>query len=112
MKSLGDAGFFRVFDALAGDGNPGLVLKSWTHEGADWRRDRTSLSSPEYSFIAEVFTLAHAARPKWTLLVVKEHWWAGEEKNAIKSARWARPMAGRKADILAWFRAREEKGAP
>ncbi|MBI1364917.1 MAG: hypothetical protein GC153_03045 [Alphaproteobacteria bacterium] len=111
MKALGDASFFHAFETIADAGNPGHHQKSWRHEGACWRRDRQSISCAEYTLIAEVFTVAHETRPKWTLLVVKEHWWAGEEKDAVRSQRWARPISGRRSDILAWFRARQNEAA-
>lgn len=104
MKSLSDAAFFRVFDALADVGNPGLKLKSWSFAGAEWRRDRYSISGAAYSFVVEVFTIRHASRPPWTLIAAKEHWWGADQDGAVRSARWARPTSGRRVDILAWFR--------
>lgn len=108
MKSLSDAGFFRAFEALADAGNPGLKRKSWEFCGARWRRDRYSISGPEYTVIIEAFTVRHASRPHWRLLVAKEHWW-GDEQDTIRSARWSRPTEGRRADILAWFRKQERE---
>lgn len=111
MKSLSDAAFFRVFDALADAGNPGLKLKSWDFAGAEWRRDRYSIAGADYSFVVEVFTIHHASRPRWTLIAAKEHWWGAEQEGAIRSARWARPTSGRRADILTWFREQERADA-
>lgn len=107
MKTLSDAAFFRVFDRLADCGNPGLKKKSWRFAGADWRRDRYSISGAEASFVIETFFIRHVSRPQWSLLVAKEHWWGGDEQTAVRSGRWARPIAGRRADILAWFKKQE-----
>lgn len=107
MKTLSDAAFFRVFDALAGAGNPGLKLKSWELAGANWRRDRYSIAGADYSFVIEIFTIRHDARPRWTLLVAREHWWGESRNDALRDVRWSRPTAGRRADIVAWFRKHE-----
>ncbi len=104
MKSLSDAAFFRTFDALVADGNAGLKRRNWTYGGASWRRDRYSVSVSDYSFVVDLFTVAHASRPAWKLLVAKEYWWGATDAERLRDARWTRPMAGRRADILAWFR--------
>ncbi|MFQ5562395.1 MAG: hypothetical protein ACE5FO_02385 [Parvularculaceae bacterium] len=108
MKSLADASFFRAFDALADAGNPGLKKNLWDFAGAQWRRDRYSLSGPEFTVVIEAFMIRHTSRPCWKLLVAKEHWW-GEDREIVKSVRWARPIAGIRADVLAWFRKLEQE---
>ncbi len=62
-----------------------------------------------YSTAQEMFTLTHQNRPKWTLLVVKDYWWDVEAGTPIRNIRWSRPMKGRRADILAWFRDQEQR---
>ena len=104
MKSLSDAAFFRAFDALASAGDPGLKRVIFDFASVHWERERISVARASYSIVQEIFTLTHGARPKWTLLVVKEYWWGAAEGNALRSVRWSRPMSGRRADILAWFR--------
>lgn len=108
MKSLSDAAFFRVFDALLGAGNPGLKRASWDFASVHWERERLSASRAAYSHVHEIFMLVHAGRPKWTLMVVKEYWWGAKEGEVLRSVRWTRPMNGRRADILAWFRNQEQ----
>ncbi|MFZ5617192.1 MAG: hypothetical protein ACOZAA_07725 [Pseudomonadota bacterium] len=107
MKGLSDAAFFRVFDALVGAGNPGLRRARWDFSSIHWERERISASRPSYSYVHETFLLSCAERPKWTLMVVKEYWWGAMEGEPLKSARWARPTNGRRADILTWFRGQE-----
>lgn len=104
MKSLSDAAFFRVFDAITDAANPGFKRKSWEFDGAGWRRDRYSISSPDYALVVEIFTVFHPRRPKWKLLVCKEHLWDEDDGAAVRSARWTRLLQGRRADALAWFR--------
>jgi hypothetical protein len=48
-------------------------------------------------------------------MVVKEFWWVGEEMSPLKTLRWARPISGRRGDIIKWFRDQEvvlERSAP
>jgi hypothetical protein len=104
MKSLADAAFFRAFDGLASAGNAGLKRATWSFAGADWQRARHSFSCADYSFAVEVFAVTRAGRPAWRLIVVKEHWWAGPEREAVKRVQWARPAEGEAAAILAWLR--------
>lgn len=107
MKSLSDAAFFRVFDALASAGNPGLKRASWDFAAVHWEKERLSLARTAYSIVQEIFTLTHQGRPKWMLLVVKDYWWDVEAGTLIRNIRWSRPMSGRRADIFAWFREQE-----
>lgn len=109
MKSLSDAVFFRVFDHLVDAANPGNKRKSWAFAGAEWRRDRYSISCADYSLVVEAFTVCHAGRGAWKLMIVKEHWWSEDQDSVIRNNRWARPLHGRRSDILAWFRKQEQE---
>jgi hypothetical protein len=40
-------------------------------------------------------------------MIVKEYWWVGKESRAVKAQRWAKPMDGKRTEILNWFRAKE-----
>jgi hypothetical protein len=111
MKGLSDAAFFRVFDMLAGEGNPGLKMTGWDYAGLRWCRDRYSVLNPGYSFTIETFLITHPGRPHWTLLVAKEYWWGANEHKTLRNTRWARPTEGRHADVLAWFRGQEHSRA-
>ena len=37
-------------------------------------------------------------------MVIKEFWWAGTKKNALKSLGRARRLGGRTSNAIAWFR--------
>jgi hypothetical protein len=107
MKNFASPSFFRTFDLLLGATNPGSKLTHWTYDGVEWARDRYSTTGRTHGFVIEIMTLTRAGRHGWCLMVTKEHWWAGEATEAIRSGRWARPVSGRRKDIIEWFRKQE-----
>ena len=107
MKSFARPSFFRLFDLLLSTSNPGLKLTRWTHEGVEFERERHSFSGPKHGLTIEIITLTRTGRRGWSLMVTKEYWWAGAESRAFKNLRWARPLSGQRADLLAWLRAQE-----
>ena len=109
MKSFADPSFFRLFDLLVGLTNPGLKRSLWSRDGVEFERSRHSFAGPRHGVAIEIFTLTRPGRRGWSLMVVKEYWWAGAEGKALKNLRWARPTAGQRADILAWLRAQEAR---
>jgi hypothetical protein len=115
VKHLASPSFYRTFDLLLSLSNPGAKLTCWTHDGVEWVRERTSIAGRSHGFVIEVVTLTKAGRRGWSLLVAKEHWWAGESTEAIRSGRWTRALGGRRKDILEWFRKHEleiDRGLP
>lgn len=109
MKNLASASFFRLFDLMVNTTNPGLKSSHWTYSGVEWVRNRYSMTSQMHDIIIEIFTLTRPGRRHWSLMVTKEHWWAGAKTEAIKSVRWARPVGGRRTDIMEWLRERERE---
>lgn len=109
MRSLGDPSFFRLFDLLISLTNRGLKRSHWTHDGVEFERVRHSVTGPKHGLAIEIFTLTRPGRRGWSLMVIKEYWWAGEESKALKNLRWARPIGGQRGDILAWLRAQDAK---
>jgi|SRR5580704_1495680 hypothetical protein len=107
MKSLAHPSFFRVFDLLVGATNPGLKLSSWTRDDIAWERERHSFTGPTHGQAIEVFTATRSGRHGWSLMIVKEYWWVGKESKAVKAVRWAKPIDGRRSDIMDWFRDQE-----
>jgi len=107
MKSFGDPSFFRLFDLLISLTNPALKRQHWTHDGVQFERERHSVTGPKHGLAIEIFTLARSGRRGWSLMVIKEYWWAGEQSKALKNLRWARPIQGQRSDILSWLRAQE-----
>ena len=109
MKSFAHPSFFRLFDLLLSLTNPGLKRSHWTHDGVQFERERHSVTGPRHGLAIEIFTLTRSGRHGWSLMVIKEYWWAGEESKALKNLRWARPISGQRSDILSWLRAQDAK---
>jgi hypothetical protein len=107
MKTLAQPSFFRVFDLLLGTTNPGLKLSSWTYEGLAWERERHSFTGATHGQTIEIVTVTKAGKRGWSVMIVKEYWWAGKESKALKSLRWAKPIEGQRSDIMNWFRGQE-----
>jgi hypothetical protein len=107
MKNLANPSFFRVFDLLLGTTNTGLKLASWIHDGVSWERERHSFSGSKHGLTIEIVTLTRPGKRGWSIMIVKEYWWAGKENKPIKSLRWAKPINGQRSDILRWFRQQE-----
>jgi hypothetical protein len=104
MKTFASPSFFRAFDLLLSMTNPGQERSRWTFDAVEWERERHSFAGPNHRFAVEVFTLTHPGRDGWRLMVVKEFWWAGREKDALRSISWARPLGERTGNAIAWFR--------
>jgi hypothetical protein len=104
MRTLASPSFFRSFDLLTGIHNSGFKRARWTMNGVACERERHSFSGAMHGFAVEIVTLVHPGKRGWTLMIVKEYWWLGSEGKDMRTTRWARPLQGRKADIVAWFR--------
>jgi hypothetical protein len=100
--------FFRLFDMLLSTTNAGFKHSQWTWNGVDFSRERHSFTGPRHSLSVEIFMLTREGRHGWTLMVTKECWWAGDDNNKVlRSPRWARSLAGRRSDIIAWLKEQE-----
>jgi hypothetical protein len=109
VKNFAQPSFFRLFDLLVSSTNRGLKRSHWTHDGVEFERERHSAMGPRHGLTIEIFTLRRTGRRSWSLMVVKEYWWAGEESKALKNLRWAKPTSGQRTDILTWLRAQDAK---
>ncbi len=109
MKSFAHPPFFRLFDLLLSLTNPGLKRSHWMHDGVQFERERHSVTGPRHGLAIEIFTLTRSGRHGWSLMVIKEYGWAGEESKALKNLRWERPISGQRSDILSWLRAQDAK---
>ena len=107
MNSLARPSFFRLFDQLMSASNPQLNRARWTIDGVEAERERYSFVGPDHGVTIEAVTLTCGGRRGWSLLVVKEYWWAGATNKVLKSLRWARPVSGARSDLLAWLRTQE-----
>ncbi|MFI5002575.1 MAG: hypothetical protein ACHQK9_22035, partial [Reyranellales bacterium] len=80
----------------------------WSIDGVDWQRERHSYSGASHGFTVEVTTGTKAAKPAWTLVVVKEHW-RGRDGEIVKSSQWAQIDSGSRADVVRWLERHERK---
>ena len=107
MKSLARPSFFRFLDLLLSTTNPGLKRTRWTYDNVDFERERHSFTGPKHGLAIEIVTLTRSGRRGWSFMVTKEYWWAGAEFKPLKNLRWARPLSGRRSDLLNWVQAQE-----
>lgn len=107
MRSFASPSFFHIFDMMVGLSNPGLKQPRWTFNGVELERERHSFAGPKHGLTIEIFTLSRPGKQGWTFMVVKEYWWAGRETKAMKMTRWAKPLSGQRADMLAWLKTQE-----
>jgi hypothetical protein len=107
MKSLASPSFFRLFELLISTINRELKLLRWLHDGVEFERARHSSMGPNHGLAIEIFTLTRTGRRGWTLMVIKEYWWAGKESKPLKSLRWARITSGQRSDVFTWLREQE-----
>lgn len=106
MRSLARPSFFRMFDLLVAQGNPGLKRSKWTHAGAEFERERHSFTSSRHGIVIDIVTITRSGRQGWSLMVTKEYWWGPDDK-PFKNVRWARPLSGQRSDLFAWLRTQE-----
>ena len=103
LKSFADTAFFRLFEQILLRDNPHREADTWTASGVTWNHTRHSFQASDYGFAIEVFEATRGGKDGWTLLVIKEHWWAGKHGEVMRSTNWAKPMKGRRQAILTWF---------
>ena len=106
MKNLARPSFFRMFDLLLSQGNPGLKRTRWSYEGVEFERERHSFTSARHGIVIDIFTVEKKGRRGWLLMVTKEYWWGPDDK-PFKTMHWARPLSGQRSDLMAWLRTKE-----
>jgi len=106
VRKIGDASFFRIVDRLLEAGPTRTPKTRWNIDGVDWLRERHSYAGASHGFTIEVTTGTRAAKPAWTLMVVKEYW-RDARGESMKSPQWAHIEAGSRADVVAWLERQE-----
>jgi hypothetical protein len=94
MKNFASPSFYRTFDLLLSTINSGAKSAHWTHDGVEWMRDRYSMSGHRHGIIIKIYTPTRPGRRGWSLMVIKENWWAGNKSETIKTSRCAARPAG------------------
>ena len=80
----------------------------WSIDGVEWRRERHSYAGASHGFTIEMTRGIRAAKPAWTLVVVKEYWRA-QDGEIMKSLQWAHIEAGSRTDVVAWLERQERR---
>jgi hypothetical protein len=109
MRSFADKSFFLLFDAIIRHDNAGLSLDTWNARGVEWSRTHHNFGGPRYGFSLQVFVATHPGRRGWSLVVVKEHWWAGRRGESVKSQHWAKQMSGKRSTLVTWLKERKRE---
>lgn len=109
MKSFTDNSFLRLFDEVVRRDRGKSDCDAWSGAGVQWRRSRHSFETQTHGFTIELFEGTKSGRAGWTLLVVREHWWAGRHGDVVRTTHWGKPLAGKRADIALWFDARKKE---
>lgn len=108
MRTFADPSFFRLIYALLDEARPGLRRTKWSHRGVNWQRQRHSFTSSETGFAIDQYLITKPGPSGWTLLVVKEMWWDGNDKS-IRSTQWGKPLSGSRVKVLEWLRGEERR---
>ncbi|HTT84635.1 MAG TPA: hypothetical protein VMF67_14245 [Rhizomicrobium sp.] len=108
MKSFADNSFFLLFEEIVRRDKPNEATDRWVTAGVSWQHARHSYQSADYGFAIETYEASSSSKG-WTLIVVKEHWWAGRNGDIIRSAHWAKPLRGNRTSIITWLRSRQRE---
>lgn len=108
MRTFADPSLFRLIYILLGEAHSDLRRTKWSYRGIDWQRERHSFSSSSSGFAIDRYLMTKPHPGSWSLIVVKEMWWDGNDK-VIRSVQWAKPLSGNRAKILEWLRAEERR---
>jgi hypothetical protein len=109
LKSFSDTSFFLLFEEILRKDRPKDSPGRWSAVGVSWLYSRHTFEAKDYGFTMEIFEGTHSTRNGWSLLVTKEHWWAGRHGDNIRSTHWAKPLHGNRAAIMAWFKERQRE---
>ena len=108
MRTFADPSFFRLIYMLLGEAHPDLRRTKWSHRGTNWIRERHSFSGSFSGFTIDQYLITKPSPNGWSLLVVKEMWWDGDDKS-IRSTQWAKPLSGSRSKMLEWLRTEERR---
>ncbi len=111
MRRIGDTAFFRDFDRVLGTALRDTQANAWDVQGTQWTRHRHSHAGPDVSFVTEVIRGESRSPPSWSVLVVKEYWWAAAGRTPLRSSQWATLLAGRREPFVAWLEQAAKTGA-
>ena len=108
MRTFADPSFFRLIYALLGEAHTDMRRTKWSHRDVNWVRQRHTCSGSHSGFALDQYLITRPNPNGWSLLVVKEMWWDGDDK-PIRSTQWAKPLSGKRVKILEWLKAEERR---
>jgi hypothetical protein len=112
MKNFTSPSFFRLFDLLMSTHNPGFRRSRLTLDGLACARERHSFTGQRHGFAVDIFTFTRAGKRDWSLMVVKEYWWIGEESKDTKVlGGHARPVVGEMISLLGFVNRKQFSSA-
>ncbi|MFN4163578.1 MAG: hypothetical protein ACK4GK_03315 [Ferrovibrio sp.] len=108
MKSFTDSRFANIFALLVGS-NRDPQCDAWSVGDTVWTRERYGHWGQQASFQLETIVVDQPRAPAWRIMVVREHWWHGPERVAVRSGQWGKLVSGDRKAALKWFE-RQERG--
>lgn len=83
------------------------LLKLRTLGDTAWLRERHGFWGRTASFQLETLIVEHSKPPAWRIMVIREHWWHGPERKAVRSGQWVKLIDGERKAALKWFERQE-----
>jgi hypothetical protein len=74
----------------------------WKYRGLEWQRTRHTFAGTLSGFAIDTMVMSKSEPSAWTILVVKESWWA-KDGSPLKSTQRVKPLAGNKQHIRRWI---------
>ena len=103
MSRIGDRRFLYAWQMLKAATQPGPQATVWRVGDVEWRRNRTSITTPDYVVSLDVHRLdCRRGAHSWAVMVVAESWW-DERQTLIRSQLWATHLSGDREAITRWM---------
>jgi hypothetical protein len=103
LKGFSTPTFHSSFDRLQRAGETAAGQRAWTAHGLAWTRERHAFYGVDHSFTTEVVRVSASGAKGWSLMVVREGWWAGDGTDPIKTRQWSHFVKGDRQRALAEF---------
>jgi hypothetical protein len=109
VKTFADTSFFLLFEEILRRDKPKENPETWSAAGVTWHHTRHTFEGQSYGFTIEIYEAVCSTKGGWSLIIAKEHWWAGRHGEIIRSAHWAKPLRGKRTTIIAWLKERQRQ---
>jgi hypothetical protein len=85
VRTFASSSFFRLIYGLLGEAHSDLRRTKWEHRGVNWIRERHTFNGGASGFVIDQYLLTKPNPNGWTLLVVKEMFWDGNDTHPFHS---------------------------